>query len=65
MRIFVLRKRHLMIVAGGLLAAAIFWVVNMPAAIAASATERQLPIYCVDRDDKLVSISFDAAWGNV
>ena len=39
-------------------------MVNMPAAIAASATERQLPIYCVDRDDKLVSISFDAAWGN-
>ena len=64
MRIFVLRKRHLMIVAGGLLAAAIFWVVNMPAAIAASATERQLPIYCVQKDYKVVSISFDAAWGN-
>lgn len=24
----------------------------------------QLPIYCVQRDQKLVSISFDAAWGN-
>ena len=64
MKIFVLRRRHLMVLAGALLAAAIFWVVNLPAAVAASASERQLPIYCVDRDDKLVSISFDAAWGN-
>ena len=24
---------------------------------------RQLPIYCVDRDDNMVAISFDAAWG--
>ena len=28
------------------------------------ASERKLPIYCVDREDKVVSISFDAAWGN-
>ena len=64
MKIFVLRNRPLLILAAALLAAAIFWVVNLPAAVAASASERQLPIYCVDRDDKLVSISFDAAWGN-
>ncbi len=31
----------------------------------ALATERQLPIYCVDRgQQKICSISFDAAWGN-
>ena len=24
---------------------------------------RQLPIYCVERDQKVCSISFDAAWG--
>ena len=46
------------------LAAAMFWVVNFPAAIGAASTARQLPIYCVQRDQKLVSISFDAAWGN-
>jgi len=40
------------------------YVVNYPAAIGASAATRQLPIYCVQRDQKLVSISFDAAWGN-
>ena len=40
------------------------FVVNWPAAVGASAAARQLPIYCVQRDQKLVSISFDAAWGN-
>ena len=46
------------------LAALMFYVVNYPAVVGASATTRQLPIYCVQRDQKLVSISFDAAWGN-
>ena len=46
------------------LAAMMFAVVSVPAAISASGTARQLPIYCVQRDQKLVSISFDAAWGN-
>ena len=46
------------------LAALMFYVVNYPSAVGASATARQLPIYCVQRDQKLVSISFDAAWGN-
>ena len=45
-------------------AALMFWVVNYPAAVGVSAATRQLPIYCVQRDQKLVSISFDAAWGN-
>ena len=47
-----------------LAAAVMFYVVNFPAAVGASASARQLPIYCVQRDQKLVSISFDAAWGN-
>ena len=33
------------------------------AALLAAAT-RQLPIYCVERDQKVCSISFDAAWGD-
>ncbi len=44
--------------------AAIFWVVNSPAVVGASSTQRVLPIYSVQRDDKTVAISFDAAWGN-
>jgi len=42
----------------------IFWTVNSPAIVGVSASQRQLPVYCVQRDDKVVSLSFDAAWGN-
>lgn len=43
---------------------AIFWVVSSPRIVGAAAVNRSLPIYCVDRKDKLVAISFDAAWGS-
>ena len=45
--------------------AAMAAVVNFPSAVMTSAATRQLPIYCVERDQKMVSISFDAAWGDV
>jgi len=52
--------------AAGCLAAAILilCVVNHPAVVGAPAATRQLPIYCVEKDYKVLSISFDAAWGN-
>ena len=62
--VFLTRKKWWTGLACLLLAAAMFYVVNFPAAVGASASARQLPIYCVQRDQKLVSISFDAAWGN-
>lgn len=42
----------------------IFWTVNNPALVGASASSRQLPVYSVQRDEKVVALSFDAAWGN-
>ncbi len=42
----------------------IFWTVNSPAIVGVSASKRELPVYCVQRDDKVVALSFDAAWGN-
>lgn len=44
--------------------ALIFWAVNSPMIVGVSAAQRKLPIYNVQRDDKTVAISFDAAWGN-
>lgn len=44
---------------------AIFWAVNSPAIVGASAATRELPIYSVKRDNKTVSLTFDAAWGDV
>ncbi|MBQ3211825.1 MAG: polysaccharide deacetylase family protein [Oscillospiraceae bacterium] len=41
-----------------------FWTVNNPAIVGASASTRLLPVYSVQRDDKVVALSFDAAWGN-
>ena len=42
----------------------IFWTVNSPVLVGVSASQRQLPVYCVQRQDKVAAISFDAAWGN-
>ena len=65
MKFLVIRKRQLVLMAGVILALAIFCAVNAPAAVTASVATRQLPIYCVDRDDNVISISFDAAWDEV
>ena len=46
------------------LIAATAWAVQKPEALAALAPTRQLPVYCVERADKKIAISFDAAWGN-
>lgn len=46
-----------------LAAAAVFYAVNYPAAVSTAATTRQLPIYSVERAQKVCAISFDAAWG--
>ena len=45
--------------------AILFAVVCSPLAVRASVAKKQLPIYCVQRDDKCVSLTFDAAWGDV
>ena len=34
----------------------IFWTVNSPAIVGVSASNRQLPVYCVQRDDRVVEI---------
>lgn len=47
-----------------LLIGLIFWTVSTPAIVGVSASKRELPVYCVQRDDKVVALSFDAAWGN-
>ena len=46
------------------LIAATVWTVRKPEVVAAIAPARQLPVYCVERTDKKIAISFDAAWGN-
>lgn len=62
-RVLLLKKRHLAIPAALLAVCALCLVTTLPTYVSASATTRQLPIYCVQRDYKVCSLSFDAAWG--
>ncbi|HJH62660.1 MAG TPA: polysaccharide deacetylase family protein [Firmicutes bacterium] len=64
MRLLLIRRKTLAVVGCLLAAGMMFFAVNNPAVVGASATTRQLPIYCVQKDYKVLSISFDAAWGN-
>jgi hypothetical protein len=60
--------RHRKLLGGialALVVVAIFWLVNSPAIVGASAAVRELPIYSVKRDNKAVALTFDAAWGDV
>ena len=62
-RVFLLHRRVLAVLCTLAVAAGIFYVTLYPTAHTAAATTRQLPIYSVERKEKLCSISFDAAWG--
>ena len=64
-RRFMQRNRRLLSGLGMLLAILlIFWTVTSPAIVGVSAANRSLPVYSVERDDKYIALSFDAAWGN-
>ena len=64
MKIFVLRRQMLTVAACAVVALGMFWLVSHPNAVGAAATVRQLPIYCVQSEEKVVALTFDAAWGN-
>lgn len=60
-------RRYRRLISGlGLLAVIglIFWIVSSPVLVGVSAAQRQLPVYSVEREDRVVALSFDAAWGN-
>lgn len=65
MKLFLVKRKIFTAAACLLAACAMFYIVYHPAVVGAAATTRQLPIYCVQRDQKMLSISFDAAWGDV
>jgi len=59
-----IQRRKIATVAVLLAVIAIFVTISHPAVVGVAATRRELPIYCVERDNKAVSLTFDAAWGN-
>lgn len=52
------------IAAFALVAVLLIAAVEVPDFVTAGAAKRELPIYSVERDKKMVSLSLDAAWGN-
>lgn len=65
MKIWVVSKRYGIIAALAIVFVAAALVVGRNNAVMVSGKQRDLPIYCVDKgDEKIASISFDAAWGN-
>ncbi len=67
MKIFILTRKRLMAIGAALAVVCCIGAANLAKdneAVAANAEQRNIPIYCVETDEKKVSISFDAAWGN-
>ncbi len=63
MKVFILNRKKLMVIVGCFITAVLSCFVGIKSTVF-MAKERKLPIYCVDKKEKVVSISFDAAWGN-
>jgi hypothetical protein len=59
------RRRWLSRGATALAAVLIFAAVSAPEYVAAWSAAKEKPIYCVQRDQKMVSLTFDAAWADV
>ena len=70
MKAYILLTRRRLLAAGGilcaaaLLLAALLCMTPRLAAAAGKGSERKIPIYCTDRPEKVVSLTFDAAWGD-
>lgn len=66
MKIFVITKRTGIMLASLILLALSLVYIGRSNVLPVSVTKRDLPIYCVQKsdDEKVVAMSFDAAWGN-
>lgn len=67
MRMITLTKKKIkrLTLAGALTAAAVAVGIGaVLTSVGTQATERLLPIYCVERGDKKISLTFDVAWEN-
>ncbi len=63
MKVWIINRKKLMIIMGCVITSLV-GALTFGGGHFLKAQERKLPIYCVDKKEKVVSISFDAAWGN-
>lgn len=64
MKIFLFKRSILILLLFFFAAALVFFMTPAGEAVMTAGTKRDLPIYCVKKDYKTVSLTFDAAWGN-
>ena len=64
MRLGSLRIRQLALVLGLAVVSLAYASMSSGTTLMAAVTTRELPVYNVDTEEKVVSISFDAAWGD-
>lgn len=64
MKVFVLTKKKSIIILSTLASSFLALICTFANSFLFAHGEKKLPIYSVERNDKVVSISFDAAWGN-
>ena len=64
MKIWLISKKTGIICIAFLIALLTLISIGRNSAVTVAKAERDLPIYCVDKgEEKIISISFDAAWG--
>lgn len=62
-----LPRRWLLAALGGFLAVTVLLTAvfaTVPRSLSAAAPSRKLPVYCTDRADNVIALTFDAAWGD-
>ena len=64
MKIFLVTKTKIIWVLSALAASLLAFIFTFTHSFLFADNKKKLPIYKVNRDEKIVSISFDAAWGN-
>lgn len=67
MKLLILTRHKLILIACCAVMAVVIAVVGVGSygrAVETSNTDREIPIYYVDTEEKVVSLSFDAAWGD-
>ncbi len=64
MKTLFIRLRTVALVSVCILAVLAWYAATRPSFVQADNTQRDLPIYCVERQYKVAALSFDAAWGN-
>lgn len=64
MKVFLITRKKIILLVSCFASSLLAFLFTFSNFISPAKTKKQLPIYNVQREEKIVSISFDAAWGN-